>query len=130
MVVSARTKAAIIASFVLLGSATLFVAPAYAGDTPNGFYYGADSFGPTVSGSSAPYSEPVVNGLFGAYGAEVGTWTNYLACTSGRAVDGIDVNAANADVTYAETHSFVGVPFGTFLYFFAAGPGVDPIPLT
>ncbi len=36
------------------------------------------------------------------------------------------MNAANADVTYAGTHNFVGVPFGTFLYFFAAGPGVDP----
>ena len=114
------------ATGLVLGTVAFFAAPAYAGDSPSGFVYGTDSYQPTVT-LNYPATEPVIDsGLYGAYGAEISTWGNYLGCTSGRAVNSTDVIAANQDVTYAVNHNFVGVPLGTYLYFYAGGPGVDP----
>lgn len=96
--------------------------PAFAGDSPGGFYYGADGSGPTAVGSF-PYQEPTTGGTFGGYVGEVYTWSDYLGCTSGREVNQVDV----ADANYNAANYHVPVPpYGTMLYWFMGGAGVDP----
>jgi hypothetical protein len=103
-------------AFALLG-----VAPsASAGQVDStGFYYGTDSSGPTATGSGYPYTEPRTGGLYGSYSAEIGTWTDWMGCTSGYALNQSDVGRANADERDA------AIP-GVSYYWFAAGPGADP----
>ena len=92
---------------------------ARAGDTPAGFWYGADGSGPSATGSG-PSTMPTVGGSFGGYVGELGTWTNRLGCTSGEAWNAHDAAAANTNhFTY---HRGVG----TGGYWFAGGPGADP----
>jgi hypothetical protein len=102
-------------------AAVLTAAPAVsAGQVDStGFYYGTDSYAPTASGSAYPYSEPKTGGMYGAYSAEIGTWTNWKGCTSGYALNQTDLNRANVDERDA---AIPGVSF----YWFAAGPGADP----
>lgn len=96
---------------------------AFAGDSPSGFYYGADSNGPIGDRSSYPYPEPGTGGIYGGYVGEVGTWTNWQGCTSGRALNYTAINQANADEAwYGWDIPIPGVSF----YFYAAGPGADP----
>lgn len=101
----------------------LLPASALAGDTPSGFYYGADGNGPTGAGSGYPYAEPGTGGIYGGYVGEVGTWTNWQQCTSGRALNDPAISQANAD----EAWYGWGIPIpGVAFYWFAAGPGADP----
>ena len=63
------------------------VANAFAGDSPAGFYYGADGYNPTATGSSVPYKEPTVGGTFGGYVAEVWTFADQDGCSTSRGVN-------------------------------------------
>ena len=127
--------AAVRCSTALLGTAVVLVpamlgrgdavraAPARAtassADTPQGFFYGTDSYYPTVGGS-APYKEPASDGSYGGYMGMVGSWERELGCSSFLAWSGSDAAAANINRSrYRE-----GV--GTGAYWFMGGPGVDP----
>ena len=90
-----------------------------AGDSPGGFWYGADGNYPQVSGS-APYSEPNVGGTFGGYLAEIGGWPELFGCAENNAVNTTDVNAANTNF-----YNYGG-GVGTGPFWFMAGPGLDP----
>lgn len=104
---------------------TLVLLAAWAGpasaasDRPGGFFYGTDSYGPAARGQAAPYREPGTGGLYAGYVGEIGTWTNWLGCTRGYALDRKALRQANADEVEG---SIPGVSF----YWFAAGPGADP----
>jgi hypothetical protein len=101
---------------------TTVASAATKGDSPQGFYYGADGNSPTADGSG-PYTEPTVGGSFGVYIAELGTFTNELGCTSGVAQNSKDITAAN----YERAHPpGTPAPPGTEGYFFMGGPGADP----
>ncbi len=118
-----------LAAFVVLsltaviGLVGALVAPApraaAAADSPSGFYFGTDSYGPHGRGAGAPYREPGTGGLFAGYVGELGTWTNWLGCTRGYGLNHADVSRVNADEAYGP------IP-GVFFYWFAAGPGADP----
>ena len=117
--VSVATIAAAVA--VLLGFAlpTAPVGAAGMASTPAGFYYGSDSYGPQARGAYPPYNEPRTGGLYGAYTAEIGTWTDWTGCTRGYGLIPANVARANADEAYGP------IP-GVSFYWFAAGPGADP----
>lgn len=101
-------------------------APAFAGDSPPGNFYGSDSNGPTAAAppaGSALYQEPITGqGTYGGYVAEVGTWTNMTGCTHTRAVNSTDVADANSNAGYLVGSNY---PTGTGLYWFMGGPGAD-----
>ncbi len=104
-------------------AAVFSAAPAFAGDSPSGYFYGTDSQYPQANGSSFPYQEPTVGGVYGGYLAEVGTWTDWTGCTSGRAISNQNVGYANANSQYQFGTNY---PTGTGLYWYMAGPGADP----
>lgn len=106
---------------LMVAGAVAFVAPAASAlaDSPAGFYYGADSFKPTATGSSVPYKEPTVGGTFGGYAAEVWTFADQAGCSTSRAVNTTDVGDANANTQQSG-------PTGTALFYFMGGPGSDP----
>ncbi|MBV9167648.1 MAG: hypothetical protein JO321_12885 [Solirubrobacterales bacterium] len=89
------------------------------GDTPRGFWYGSDSYYPTVGGS-APYREPVLGGSYGGYMGMAGSWERWLGCASFLAWSRSDAVAANIN------RSGYGKGVGTGAYWFMGGPGVDP----
>jgi hypothetical protein len=106
---------------VLLRGVAVRAAPAPAsspGGTQPGFWYGTDSYYPTVS-ASAPYSEPLVGGSYGGYMGMVGSWERWLGCSSFLAWSGLDAAAANVN----RSRYRKGV--GTGAYWFMGGPGVD-----
>ena|GEM_PF-3761491 len=108
---------------VIVLLSTAFVSQAWAGDTPN-YFYGSDGAQPTATGSAIPYSEPLpVGGTYGGYVQEIGTWTNMQGCTSGRAFNSTDIFDANQNSSQKHGSQY---PTGTSLYFYMAGPGVDP----
>jgi hypothetical protein len=118
------TVAALSLSVAVLGrgvavGAARAPAAASSDDTRQGFWYGTDSYFPTVSGS-ALYSEPVLGGSYGGYMGMVGGWVRWLGCSSFLAWSGPD--AAAADVN----RSRYGRGVGTGVYWFMGGPGVDP----
>lgn len=90
-----------------------------AGDGPAGFWYGTDSRTITISGS-APYHEPVIGGYYGGYIGMIGNWSHREGC------GGIIVwswsNSVQANTNFFTYHKGVG----TGVYWFMAGPGVDP----
>lgn len=94
-------------------------ASAASSDPPKDFWVGTDSYAP-IPGGSYPYKEPSVPGLYAAYTAEIGTWTNWLGCTHGEGESVTAINEVNADE--AVNPAIPGVSF----YWFAAGPGADP----
>jgi hypothetical protein len=113
-----RNRALILSATAALG-AFLFVLPVSAGDSPAGFWYGSDSSAPDAQGSSPPYTEPVTGGTYGGYAGEITTWSDLYCGTSGRAM-----NEPNVSKSYTNNLNY-GVP-GTSLYYYMAGPGLDP----
>jgi hypothetical protein len=116
---------ALIAVVAALGVVFCLSGTALAGDGPTGFYYGADSNGPSGVGSGYPYTESGTGGIYGGYVGEIGTWTNWQGCTSGRALSATDANEAIADMPWPGYGSGYQIP-GVSFYWFAAGPGADP----
>lgn len=94
-------------------------AVASSGATLQGFSYGTDSYEPTVA-ASAPSGEPVLGGGYGGYVGMVGSWEQWLGCSSFLAWSGPDATTAN--VNRARYRKGVG----TGAYWFMGGPGVDP----
>ena len=89
------------------------------GDSPAGFWYGTDSSTTRITGSG-PYSEPAIGGAYGGYIGMTGNWAHWLGC--GKIVVWSSGNAAQAYSNYVRYH--LGI--GTGVYWFMAGPGVDP----
>ena len=112
-------KLLIVAASAGLIGATVIAVPAYAGDTPSGFWYGTDSSNITITGS-VPYKEPKIGGRYGGYVGMGGNWANWQKC-SGDTVVWSAADAKAADANFADK---VGVGVG--VYWFMAGPGVDP----
>ena len=109
------------ASMSLPGGQAAVTGPAVtAGDHPAGFWYGTDSSQITVSGS-APYKEPVLGGNYGGYIGMTGNWARWAGCGD-KALVYSATNSAQADTNYTTYHDGIG----TAVYWFMAGPGVDP----
>ncbi|HEX7994330.1 MAG TPA: hypothetical protein VF506_10435 [Streptosporangiaceae bacterium] len=90
-----------------------------AGDTPPGFWYGTDSAAMPVTGTG-PYTEPVIGGNYGGYMGMAGNWAHWQGCRGKLVWSATNANQASANLsTYSK-----GV--GTGVYWFMAGPGVDP----
>ncbi|MGN6791281.1 MAG: hypothetical protein ACTHJW_02705, partial [Streptosporangiaceae bacterium] len=90
-----------------------------AGDTPPGFWFGTDSFTMSVTGTG-PYNEPLIGGSYGGYTGMAGNWAHWQGC-SGKLVWST-TNANQASTNLSTYHKGVG----TGVYWFMAGPGVDP----
>jgi len=102
-----------LAVLVLAGAASASV------DGPAGFRFGSDSW-PMSVGGSGPYTEPVIGGIYGGYVGMAGNWARWQGCGDKIAWSAADSAAANANFhTY---HRGIG----TGVYWFMAGPGVDP----
>lgn len=91
-----------------------------AGDHPAGFWYGTDSSNITIHGP-APYQEPVVGGRYGGYIGMTGNWARWAGC-GGKVVVYSTTNSAQANTNHTTYHKGIG----TGVYWFMAGPGVDP----
>jgi hypothetical protein len=85
-----------------------------------GFWNGTDSSNIAISGA-APYREPAIGGSYGGYIGMVGNWAGWQHCAGTKVVwSTTDSNAARTNLlTY---HRGIGVG----VYWFMAGPGVDP----
>jgi hypothetical protein len=92
---------------------------AVAGDTPAGFWYGTDSWPMPVTGR-APYQEPVIGSPYGGYMGMAGNWAAWQGCGDKVAWAATNSTQANNDFTWHH----VGI--GTGVYWFMAGPGLDP----
>ncbi len=90
-----------------------------AGDTPPGFWYGTDSLTMQVTGTG-PYTEPIVGGSYGGYTGMAGNWAHWQGCGGGLVWSA--TNAKQASANLSTYHKGVG----TGVYWFMAGPGVDP----
>jgi hypothetical protein len=109
------------AGVVLLAGACLVdTGVAWAGDGPQGFWYGTDSW-PMNVGGSGPYSEPVLGGSYGGYIGMVGSWEAWLGCRQAF-IAWSNTNATQADTNFYRYHQGIG----TGAYWFMGGPGVDP----
>jgi len=106
------------AALIAAATAALTAASAWAGDKPQGFWYGTDSRTVTITGS-APYHEPVIGGSYGGYIGMTGNWANLENCH--KIVVWSSANAAQANTDHAD-----GFGVGTGVYYFMGGPGVDP----
>ncbi len=102
-----------------LAAADAAAPSAVTGDRPAGFWYGTDSWPITISGS-APYSEPRIGGAYGGYIGMAGNWARWRGC--GGRLAWSSANAAQANTN----HATYGKGIGTGVYWFMAGPGVDP----
>src|SRR5450755_2812562 len=89
------------------------------GDGPAGFWYGTDSTTMAVPGP-APYREPVIGGAYGGYIGMIGNWAAWQHCGGKVVWSGSD--SADADTDLGSYHDGIG----TGVYWFMAGPGVDP----
>jgi hypothetical protein len=110
--------AAIAAAGLILSSGT--ASAATSADSPSGFWYGTDSFPVTVSGSSAPYKEPVIGGTYGGYIGMIGDYARSQGCAA-HALAWSSANAAEANADLVK-----GDGIGAGAYWFMGGPGVDP----
>ena len=92
-----------------------------AGDSPAGFWYGTDSWPVTLIGGR-PWHEPVKGGSpgYGGYIGMAGNWARWAGCGGNIAWSTADAAAAN--VNYRTYHEGIG----TGVYWYMAGPGVDP----
>jgi hypothetical protein len=88
-------------------------------DTPSGFWNGTDSSTIAISGA-APYREPVIGGTYGGYIGMAGNWARWAGCGR-RVVVFSTQNSAQANADFVD-HDGIG----TGVYWFMAGPGVDP----
>jgi hypothetical protein len=99
------------------------LAAAAAPDNPNapGFWYGTDSATIPIT-SQPPYREPVVSGRppYGGYIGMVGNWSRWSGCGGVLVWSSADSKAANTN--FSTYHKGIG----TGVYWFMAGPGVDP----
>jgi hypothetical protein len=95
-------------------------AAAAAGPRHARFWRGTDSFPVKVSGP-APYSEPVIGGAYGGYLGMIGDWARWQGCGVRR----LAWSAANSAEANAD-HTRYDRGIGTGVYWFMAGPGVDP----
>ena len=98
-------------------------AAAAAPDNPNapGFWYGTDSATIPIT-SQPPYRAPAVSGRppYGGYIGMAGNWSRWSGCGGVLVWSGQDSAAANTNY-----HRY-GKGIGTGVYWFMAGPGVDP----
>ena len=103
------------------GPATAAESNPAAGDSPAGFWYGTDSWPVTLIGSR-PWHEPVNGGSpgYGGYIGMAGNWARWAGCGGNIAWSPADAAAAN--VNYRLYHEGIG----TGVYWYMAGPGVDP----
>ncbi len=101
-------------------SAVLTAAAAPAADHPAGFWYGTDSWPITISGK-APYSEPRIGSPYGGYIGMIGNWAIWVRGCGGRLAWSA-ANSAEANTNYTTYHDGIG----TGVYWFMAGPGVNP----
>ena len=99
---------------------TAVAVPAWAGDTPAGFWYGTDSSYMAITGSG-PYYEPAIGGSYGGYIGMVGNWAVWQHCAGDKVVWS-PTDARDADTNLTTYHRGIGVG----VYWFMAGPGVDP----
>lgn len=84
-----------------------------------GFWRGTDSMTMTIAGQ-APYREPVIGGSYGGYIGMIGSWSAWQGCGTKVVWSAPDSQAARENLlTY---HQGIGVG----VYWFMAGPGVDP----
>jgi len=121
------THVALRATLAVAFAAGLSMAPAQvasaapAKDLPAGFVYGTDSWPITIS-SSPPYREPRVsaNPVYGGYIGMTGNWARWQGCGGNLAWSTADSSAARTN--YTTYHKGIGVG----VYWFMAGPGVDP----
>ena len=90
------------------------------GDTPAGFWYGTDSSYIPIPGSP-PYREPAIGGTYGGYIGMAGNWANWQKC-SGDKVVWSTTDSKDADINFLDYNRGIGVG----VYWFMAGPGVDP----
>src|SRR6266851_7248799 len=74
----------------------------------------------TISGK-APYSTPRIGSPYGGYIGMIGNWANWVRGCGGRLAWSAS-NSAAANTNYITYHKGIG----TGVYWFAAGPGVDP----
>ena len=101
---------------------------ASAGDPRSRFWHGTDSFTMAVTGTgppgrplaSGPYIQPVIGGTYGGYTGMAGNWAHWQGC-GGKLVWSA-TNARQARTNFSTYHKGVG----TGVYWFMAGPGVDP----
>jgi hypothetical protein len=89
-------------------------------DSPAGFWYGTDSW-PITIGGKAPYSEPRIGSPYGGYIGMIGSWAVWVRGCGGR-LAWSTANSAQANTNYLT----YGKGIGTGVYWFMAGPGVDP----
>jgi hypothetical protein len=120
-----RARLAAVAAGLLVGvfvtvgpSAGALVHPD--GDTPKGFWYGTDSSYMSVPGP-APYREPVIGGTYGGYLGMAGNWAVWQKCSG----DQVVWSATDSHDAYVNYHAY-GRGIGVGVYWFMAGPGVDP----
>jgi hypothetical protein len=88
---------------------------------PARFWSGTDSW-PVAINSKPPYREPVLSGsqAYGGYLGMAGNWARWSGCGGNIAWSSADSAAANTNY-----HKY-GQGIGTGVYWFMAGPGVDP----
>jgi len=89
------------------------------GDTPKGFWYGTDSSYIAIPGT-VPYREPAIGGTYGGYIGMVGNWANWQKCAGDKVV----WSATDSADALADFRDARGIGVG--VYWFMAGPGVDP----
>src|ERR1035441_4746484 len=93
--------ATIAAAGLILSSGT--ASAATSADSPSGFWYGTDSFPVTVSGSSAPYKEPVIGGTYGGYIGMIGDYARSQGSDLRKLVMIKATTCGNAIEAFAET---------------------------
>ncbi|HTT53841.1 MAG TPA: hypothetical protein VMH35_20795 [Streptosporangiaceae bacterium] len=107
------------------GSTTAAGRPAAAAAPDNknapGFWYGTDSATIPIT-SKPPYREPAVSGSppYGGYIGMAGNWARWSGC--GGILVWSSQNSAAANTNHSTYHKGIG----TGVYWFMAGPGVDP----
>ncbi|HEV2371046.1 MAG TPA: hypothetical protein VGS19_02655 [Streptosporangiaceae bacterium] len=89
------------------------------GDSPPGFWFGTDSTQTPVRGP-APYRLPGISGEYGGYIGMVGNWAAWQGCGDKVIFSALNSQQANNNFTWHQA----GI--GTGLYWFMAGPGLDP----
>jgi hypothetical protein len=89
------------------------------GGSSTGFWSGTDSWPVPVSGLG-PFREPQIGASYGGYIGMAGNWARWSGCGGKIAWSSADSRAAN--INYARYHKGIG----TGVYWYAAGPGVDP----
>jgi hypothetical protein len=100
-----------IAATVTAAAVLAFPAAAQAGDTPAGFYYGADSSGPGPNGSGVEYTFPNCGGAYGLY--------------VGRVNEPDDPYNKQSYSNAANLNSYEGYGIGSQNYYALGGPGDD-----